>query len=186
MKEAGFTLMELMVTIALAVILITVAVPSFIDIIRNNRLATQTNELVTALTLARSEAVKRAARVAVRPWSTATGWTSGWAVTLDLDGDGDFTDEDLESDAGVAAVLRKFEAPGNDGTLGISPTFTAVVFNPDGSLNVRVSLGDAYNAQTELQFSLSFHGRCDNRITVSLPGHIKHEGVANAGGAVCT
>jgi prepilin-type N-terminal cleavage/methylation domain-containing protein len=53
----GFTLIELLVTLAIAAILLTTAIPSFREIIRNNQLTTQANNLVTALHLARSEAV---------------------------------------------------------------------------------------------------------------------------------
>jgi prepilin-type N-terminal cleavage/methylation domain-containing protein len=55
--NSGFTLMELMVTIAIAAILVGTAIPSFTSTITNNRLTTSANELVTALNLARSEAV---------------------------------------------------------------------------------------------------------------------------------
>ena len=61
--NSGFTLMELMVTIAIAAILVGIAIPSFTSIIVSNRLTTSANELVTALNLARSEAVKRGMRI---------------------------------------------------------------------------------------------------------------------------
>lgn len=61
----GFTLVELMVTIAVAAILAAVAVPSLGELIRNNRLAAGSNELVTALQLARAEAVRRGRPVSV-------------------------------------------------------------------------------------------------------------------------
>lgn len=60
---AGFTLIELMVTIAVAAILLAVAVPSFRHLIISNRLTTAANEVVTALTVARSESIKRNANV---------------------------------------------------------------------------------------------------------------------------
>lgn len=59
----GFTLIELMVTIAVAAILLAVAVPSFRHLIISNRLTTAANNVVTAVTLARSEAIKRNANV---------------------------------------------------------------------------------------------------------------------------
>jgi type IV fimbrial biogenesis protein FimT len=57
--NTGFTLLELMITIAIAGILVGVAIPSFTSIITSNRLTAYANELVTALNLARNEAVKR-------------------------------------------------------------------------------------------------------------------------------
>ncbi|PKM34904.1 MAG: general secretion pathway protein GspH, partial [Gammaproteobacteria bacterium HGW-Gammaproteobacteria-10] len=56
MKHTGFTLIELMMTIAIGAIILTLGIPSFMETIRSNRLTTRTNELLTSLNLARSEA----------------------------------------------------------------------------------------------------------------------------------
>ena len=88
-SSSGFTLMELMVTIAIAGILLGVAIPSFTFIISSNRLTTCANELVTALNLARSEAIKRGQPVTIKRISDTSGdWRSGWTIFTDLDGDG--------------------------------------------------------------------------------------------------
>ena len=80
----GFTLIELLVTLAVAAILITVAVPNYQMFVMNNRMATQANDLITALNMARSEAVKRAANVTVCAGTncpgTANAWPQGWIV----------------------------------------------------------------------------------------------------------
>lgn len=55
----GFTLVELMITLSIAAILLTQAVPSFTAMIANNRITSQINELVTAINMGRSEAAKR-------------------------------------------------------------------------------------------------------------------------------
>lgn len=81
-----------MVTLAVAAIVVTVAVPSFRAIVQNNRAATQANELVTALNLARSEAVKRGVSVSMCPSSNqdtcSGGWADGWIVFVDPNNDG--------------------------------------------------------------------------------------------------
>lgn len=87
--SAGFTLIELMITIAIAGILLGVAIPSFTDTIASNRLTANANELVTALNLARSEAIKRGVRVTLCKSSNASScvssgnWFQGWIVFTD-------------------------------------------------------------------------------------------------------
>ncbi len=58
-KQKGFTLLELIVTMSVAIILLTVGVPSFRDVVKNSRITAQTNEFLASVNLARSEAVKR-------------------------------------------------------------------------------------------------------------------------------
>lgn len=58
----GFTLVELMITVVIAVVLIMIAVPSFKSIILSNKLTTTANDLVLAINSARMEAVKRNAK----------------------------------------------------------------------------------------------------------------------------
>jgi len=70
----GFTLIELIVAIAVAAILLTVAVPSLTDLIRNNRVTGQTNELVAMINFARNEAIRRNGSVDVVLTSEADGW----------------------------------------------------------------------------------------------------------------
>lgn len=101
--NTGFTLFELMITIAIAGILVGVAIPSFTFIITSNRLTAYANELVTALNLARNEAVKRGMSVTVRKVddnsSTNKGaganWEDGWDVFTDADSDGNFEAGDV-------------------------------------------------------------------------------------------
>jgi len=56
---AGFTLVELLITMAVAAILLVIAVPSFRSLIASNELTTAANEMIGSLNLARMEAIKR-------------------------------------------------------------------------------------------------------------------------------
>ena len=89
-SHTGFTLVELLMTLVIASIVVTLAVPAFTETIRNNRLTTQANELITALNVARSEAIKRRSNVTVcisSDQATCTGgnWQDGWIVRNDSD-----------------------------------------------------------------------------------------------------
>ena len=74
-------MLELMVTVAVVAILATVGVPGFQGLVQNNRVTTQTNELVTALNFARTEAVKRGRSVQVAVAQADPGWTATVATT---------------------------------------------------------------------------------------------------------
>jgi len=79
--SGGFTLVELMVTVIIGAILLSVAVPSFTNLIRRNQITTYANEFGTAVNLARSEAIKRATSVSITS-NSGTNWTQGWTVNL--------------------------------------------------------------------------------------------------------
>lgn len=81
-QYAGFTLVELMVTVALAAILAFVAVPNLSLFKRNAELTSATNALVAAISTARSEALKRNYNAVVLP-ADGTRWESGWIVFVD-------------------------------------------------------------------------------------------------------
>lgn len=91
-KQQGFTLYELMITIAVAAIILSFGVPGYMSFIQNSRATTHTNDLVTALNLARSEATRRARNVTVcssidgETCAGAADWSTGWVV-LDANDD---------------------------------------------------------------------------------------------------
>ena len=78
----GFTLIELMVTIAVAAVLMAWAAPNFVEFRRNSALTSTTNTLTAALNSARSEAMKHSAFAMVVPQDNAN-WATGWRVFVD-------------------------------------------------------------------------------------------------------
>lgn len=89
-RTSGFTLVELMVTIAIVAILLAVGLPSFQGSLRSNRVATTTNEMLASLSLARTEAIRstQSSLVCARDGAACgDDWNQGWLVMTDTDGD---------------------------------------------------------------------------------------------------
>lgn len=83
--DRGFTIIELMVTVALLGVLLAVAAPSFSTFQRNAELTSFVNSLVAAINSARGEAMKRGRYAMVVP-ANGANWSSGWIVFVDVDG----------------------------------------------------------------------------------------------------
>ena len=74
----GFTLIELLITITIAGILAATALPAYSSFVANQRIKAASFELMSTLTLARSEALKRNDSVVIAPASG--GWQNGWTT----------------------------------------------------------------------------------------------------------
>ncbi len=101
-KHTGFTLVEMVVVLAISSILISLAAPSFQTMVDKNRVDTVTNELANALFYVRSEALKRRMDV-ILCVSNASGsdcetvepfdYANGWLIYMDCDGNGELGGE---------------------------------------------------------------------------------------------
>lgn len=142
-SRLGFTVIELLVTIAVASILLALGVPAFNDLMAKTRTANAANALLGHLQYARSEAIKRGRdRVAVGPatgdvWRSSQSWDGGYLVA----------DVDSASPPGILKVLRRVEATELAVvTITMNGTNPRVIFLPDGSSSVQATLTVCYRA----------------------------------------
>ncbi len=130
-RAGGFTLIEVIVAIAIAAILVGLALPSFNDALNSNRLANASNELLATVAFARSEAIRGNRGAVVCPSTdglTCSGdWAAGWIMWADNNADG------IRQTSGVNAepVLRAQAALFNVSSTGSN---AAIRFSPRGAV----------------------------------------------------
>ncbi len=136
---SGFTLIELLVTIAVVAILATLAVPSFQGVMMRNRAASEANQVLSLLMLARSEAIKRNTSVSLCPSPDGVkcdpdqAWADGVMLFVDDDEDDEVGNGVRDSDA-----ERVIEV--------VVPLSTVSTISPDK----KIAEGFTYNARGRL------------------------------------
>lgn len=129
--QPGFTLIELMITIALAAVLMLVAVPSFVEFQRNAQLSDAVSNFISAANTTRANAMKQGLNTYLVPNNASTGWSSGWFVYAD-------SNWNQAYDAGTDEVVLRHEALSADVTINtpgvstLSGTDKYLLFNGSG------------------------------------------------------
>jgi len=130
--QRGFTLAEIIATLAIAAITISMAVPMMMNLVANNQRAAGTNELVSTIHAARSAAITRNEQVTICPSSDArqcndAQWQEGWIYFVDIDHDRhvDANDEVLGSVNSIANI-----------TIRSQDFERFLVFRPNGQIMV--------------------------------------------------
>jgi type IV fimbrial biogenesis protein FimT len=131
-RARGFTLGEMLTAIAVIAISLSLAVPSYQNVVRNNRRATAINQLVSTLHMARSEAVTRNAQVTICMSSDGAtcsdgGWHKGWIFFPDADQDRQV--DDGETILGAGPAMR-------DLTVDSDEFATFLAYRPNGRIMV--------------------------------------------------
>lgn len=127
-KYNAFTLVELLITLAIVGILATVALPNMSSFIKNEQLTSSINSLLSHLQYARSESILRHRQIVVcasNDEATCSGnWIDGWIIFNDDDQSGDLS--------GSETILKIRENLSANITLSSSAGTTSVIFDKRG------------------------------------------------------
>ena len=134
-KHSGFTLVELMVTVAILAIVTAVALPNFGDFIRKTKVDNEISELHRLLLTARNTAINTDQNVTICAIGTGSKCTggSGWKNDIVV-----FIDANSNStlDAGEEVIRRKEAADSND---RMEFTSASIIYTPSGRTTVDTS-----------------------------------------------
>jgi type IV fimbrial biogenesis protein FimT len=129
--QAGFTLVELAVTVSIIAVLSFIAAPAFSELIANQRVQAAAMDVFTGLVRTRSEALKQNVSVQITTLSGTTSWSGGWKVT---DGTTDFETRGASSNVVMTGSAKTVTyntngrlSPGSTPTFAISAPGTSAV-----------------------------------------------------------
>lgn len=164
----GFTLVEMLITVAIATILAAIALPSFREFLIRQNTIEIANDLVGSLNTARIEAVKRGVKVKVEPANG--GWSAGWKISADASNDNTFSAPVTSHDAIASTYTVEGAAAGTGGsnsqivfsaTGAISPVTSTYEFNvcrpstaADSTQSRRVSVSSSGSVTTHRDINL--------------------------------
>lgn len=163
----GFTLIELMITIAVVAVLIVLAAPSFTGLINSNRLAAQANEVVASLQQARMEAIRRNGSVTV--CRTTDGTTCAGA--------GSWNSWITVATGGEVLRVNTVKAP-----LQVTSVASSIIFRADGL--ARAAAGGALTAN-DITVCIPTTRPALNRRVVGLVGGSRISTATTNGAGAC-
>jgi prepilin-type N-terminal cleavage/methylation domain-containing protein len=140
-RDTGFSLIELLFVLAVVGIALGLGAPLFATLAANNRMSSATNDLVTSLHAARSEAIKRQVTVTLCPTQDGAGACiaggnlgAGWTVFVDRNADGAISDDDV--------IVQQHTALDGDLRAGVTATPADLMFTDAGTLALDAPLTD--------------------------------------------
>jgi prepilin-type N-terminal cleavage/methylation domain-containing protein len=137
-NNSGFTLLELMIVVAISGVLLMAGIPAFRSMITTNQITSKTNDLIMSLKLARSTAITSGHTASVcssTDGATCTGvngqWANGWIVWVDLDNSGDL---DVAAGATELIWVKQIDANSTQSIIPSNNFAQQVDFRFDGTL----------------------------------------------------
>ena len=155
-KTRGVTLVELLIGLIIISIGMTIAIPSFNGMVERNRVATQVNEMLLSINLARSEAGRTGSRVHIQAAQSADDadeFGAGWCIVTGNPGDCD------------SNVLRVFPALVGEATLNL--------IDDDGADSIEFSSTGGMRDDSSVSIDLCYPGQQGRRIFISPIGRSK-------------
>ena len=166
-RARGFTLVEMMVSLAVLAVMLAIVPPSLATLASTSKMRAAQSELISSLMVARSEAGKRGKTVYVTATTPTTGneFAAGWSVWVDEDDSADYN-------AGDTLVRKQADLSGGV-VLGTTGNVTQVAFAPSGfvSGNTSVTFKVCGKNDTSKGFSVALQpvGLADLNDTVACP-----------------
>ena len=184
----GFTLIELMVVLAIAAIVTMVGLPNMVDFIAEQRVRTVASDMVSEIAFSRAKAIELTRRVVMERIG-GSGWDLGWRTYVDVDGDGGYT-------AGTDTLLKVFDGFGTGAATATGRLYicgfpasefgTRIVFRPDGRI-LRANNATTVNDGIWVIDPMGNNDFCDNKtraLYFDLSGRISSK-VVKSGSTSC-
>ena len=170
--SSGFTLIEVMIVIAILSIFAGIAIPSFSTLIANNRMAGQANDFLSTLQFARSEAITRGRRISICPSTsgsacTSSAWNGGWMVFAES-----LTGTVGTFDATTDTILRVYPPMQGTSSLVEIANAAVVTYQPNGSVMAARTFTLCPNDGSDVEgrsIPISSSGRAHVQTTAACP-----------------